>query len=300
MRERTIGGSFEWEGKGLHTGIFLHLKANPAPVGTGMIIRRTDLEGQPTIELLAENVRDTVRGTVLRNEQLQVSTVEHAMAALYAAGIDNCILEVDGPEFPILDGSALPYTDALAQVGILEQEADKKYIVIDEEIEYTTESGSVLKAYPCDHFEVEVEIGFNSTVLPAQTAELTDMALFPQEIAHSRTFVFVREIEPLLNMNLIRGGDLKNAIVIYDQIMPQEKMDMLTEKLHQAPIDASQLGYLSGPLHAANEPARHKLLDVIGDLALTGRPIKGRIVAKYPGHKVNTEFAHIIRTKYTI
>lgn len=300
MRERTIGGSFELEGKGLHTGIFLHLKANPAPAGTGMIIRRTDLEGQPTIELLAENVRDTMRGTVLRNEHLQVSTVEHAMAALYAAGIDNCIFEVDGPEFPILDGSSLPYTEALAQVGIVEQEADKKYVVIDEELEYSTESGSILKAYPCERFEVAVEIGFNSTVLSEQTAELTDMNQFPQEIAHSRTFVFVREIEPLLNMNLIRGGDLKNAIVIYDQLMPQEKMDVLTEKLHQPNIDATQLGYLSGPLHFENEPARHKLLDVIGDLALTGHPIKGRIVAKYPGHKVNTEFAHILRTKYTI
>jgi len=300
MRERTIGGSFELEGKGLHTGIYLHLKANPAPAGTGMIIRRTDLEGQPSIELLAGNVRDTVRGTVLRNEHLQVSTVEHAMAAFYAAGIDNCIFEVDGPEFPILDGSALLYTDSLARVGIVEQEAEKEYIVIDDLIEYSSESGSSLKAYPSDRFEVEVEIGFSSPVLPHQTAKLSDMNDFPSAVASARTFVFVREIEPLLNMNLIRGGDLKNAIVIYDRIMPQEKMDALTEKLQQPAIDASQLGYLSGPLHFENEPARHKLLDVIGDLALTGHPIKGRIVAKYPGHKVNTEFAHILRTKYTI
>ena len=299
MRERTIGGSFELEGKGLHTGIYLHLRALPAPAGTGMIIRRTDLEGQPTIELLAENVRDTVRGTVLRNEHLQVSTVEHAMAAFYAAGIDNCVFEVDGPEFPILDGSALMYTGALERVGIVEQEEEKNYIIIDEELEYTTESGSVLRAYPCDRFEVAVEIGFNSPVLPVQTAELCDMNEFPEAISRSRTFVFVREIEPLLDMNLIRGGDLKNAIVIYDQLMPQEKMDALTEKLQQPSIDVSQLGYLSGPLHFDNEPARHKLLDVIGDLALTGRPIKGRIEAKYPGHKVNTEFAHLIRTKYT-
>jgi UDP-3-O-[3-hydroxymyristoyl] N-acetylglucosamine deacetylase/3-hydroxyacyl-[acyl-carrier-protein] dehydratase len=298
MKQQTIGGSFKLEGKGLHTGIYLHLNAHPAPAGTGMIIRRTDLEGHPTIALLAENVKDTVRGTVLRNDKLQVSTVEHAMAAFYAAGIDNCIFEIDGPEFPILDGSALFYTEALSQVGVVEQEAEKEFLVITDEHEFVSDSGSVLKAYPCDRFEVEVEIGFNSPVLPEQTAQLRQMSDFPREIALARTFVFVREIEPLLNMNLIRGGDLKNAIVIYDRIMEQEKMDELTQKLQQSPIDATQLGYLSGPLHFDNEPARHKLLDVIGDLALTGRPIKGRIVARFPGHKANTEFANYLRTTY--
>ncbi|ODT55684.1 MAG: hypothetical protein BGP01_11920 [Paludibacter sp. 47-17] len=300
MRQQTIGGSFTLEGKGLHTGIYLHLSAHPAPVGTGMIIRRTDLEGHPAIALLAENVKDTVRGTVLRNEHLQVSTVEHAMAAFYAAGIDNCIFEIDGPEFPILDGSAVMYTEALGRVGIVEQDAEKEYLVIDQEHEYSSGSGSVIKAFPCDRFEVEVEIGFNSPVLPAQTAQLRRMSDFPHEIAMARTFVFVREIEPLLDMNLIRGGDLKNAIVIYDRIMAQDKMDELTHKLQQPSIDAAQLGYLSGPLHFDNEPARHKLLDVIGDLALTGRPIKGRIVARYPGHKVNTEFANYLRTTYIL
>jgi UDP-3-O-[3-hydroxymyristoyl] N-acetylglucosamine deacetylase/3-hydroxyacyl-[acyl-carrier-protein] dehydratase len=299
MRQRTIGGSFQLEGKGLHTGIYLHLAAHPAPAGTGMLIRRIDLEGQPTIAILAENVKDTLRGTVLRNEYLQVSTVEHAMASFYAAGIDNCIFEVDGPEFPILDGSARFFTESLERVGIVEQDAEKEFLVIDRELEFTTESGSIIKASPCDCFEVEVEIGFDSPVLPSQRAVLTNMNEFAENISHSRTFVFVREIEPLLNMNLIRGGDLQNAIVIYDREIPQESMNTLTEKLNQPAIDARQLGYVSGPLRFENEPARHKLMDVIGDLALTGMPIKGRIYAKYPGHKVNTEFAKYLRTTYT-
>lgn len=298
MRQRTIGGSFRVEGKGLHTGLYIHLTAHPAPAGSGMKIRRTDLEGQPEIALLAENVKETVRGTVLRNEQLQVSTVEHAMAALYAAGVDNCTLEVDGPEFPILDGSARFYAEALAEVGVVEQEAEKEFLVIDEEIVFEGANGSVIRAYPCDRFEVEVEIGFNSPVLPVQTATLVNMDEFREAVASCRTFVFVREIEPLLTMNLIRGGDLKNAIVIYDRAITQENMDALTGKLHQPSIDAAQLGYLSGPLLVENEPARHKLLDVIGDMGLVGHPIKGRIVARYPGHKINTEFASFIRTKY--
>lgn len=299
MKQRTIGGSFLLEGKGLHTGIYLHLNALPAPAGTGLIVRRTDLEDQPIIRLLAENVHDTVRGTVLRNGQVQVSTVEHALSAFYAAGVDNCIFEVDGPEFPILDGSACFYTEALARVGIVEQDASNTFLVIDKEIEYISDNGSIIKAYPSDRFEVEVQIGFNSPVLPEQTASLSEMTNFPQEIAPARTFVFVREIEPLLTMNLIKGGDLKNAIVIYDRLMSQEAMDLLTEKLQQDPVNAAQLGYLSGPLHFDNEPARHKLLDVIGDLALVGRPLRGRIVARFPGHKVNTEFAKYLRTNYS-
>ena len=298
MKQKTIGSSFKLEGKGLHTGIYLHLTAHPAPAGTGMIVRRIDLEGQPSLALLAEHVKDTVRGTVIRNEHLQVSTVEHALAAFYAAGIDNCIFDVDGPEFPILDGSSRFYTESLARVGVVEQDAVKTFLVIDQEEEYISDTGSVIRAYPCDCFEVEVEIGFNSPVLPDQKARLGKLEEFPEAVAHSRTFVFVREIEPLLNMNLIRGGDLKNAIVIYDRVISQESMDALTEKLQQQTLDASQLGYLSGPLLFDNEPARHKLLDVIGDLALVGHPIKGRIVAKYPGHKVNTEFANFLRTKY--
>lgn len=229
---------------------------------------------------------------------MQISTIEHAMAAFFAAGIDNCLFEVDGPEFPILDGSARLFRDKIQEVGIEVQDATKDFIVIKDEIEYKTETGSEIKAYPADKLELEVMIGFDSPVLREQTASLDDLKDFNEQTASARTFVFVREIEPLLNMNLIKGGDLKNAIVIYDKIMSQEAVDRLTEKLHQHRVDATQLGYLNGGIKFENEPAMHKLLDLVGDLALVGKPIKGRIVAKYPGHKINTEFAKLLRKTY--
>ncbi len=234
---------------------------------------------------------DTVRGTVLVKDGVRVSTIEHALAAFYAAGIDNCLFTVDGPEFPILDGSARFYCEKLAEVGVVEQEQAKEYLIVNKEIEYTCSNGSVIKAFPSDKMEFEVEIGFNSAVLKNQTANLSDLSTFAADFAPSRTFVFVREIEPLLQMNLIKGGDLKNAIVIYDTLMSQEKFDSLTDKLHQPRMDASKPGYLSGPLKFDNEPARHKLLDLIGDLALLGKPFKGKVTALYPGHRANTAFA---------
>lgn len=298
MKQKTIRDSFVIEGIALHTGLNIKLKANPAPINHGIIICRTDLEGKPTIEAIAENVGYTVRGTVLSNDRMQISTIEHAMAAFFAAGIDNCLFEVDGPEFPILDGSARLFRDKIQEVGIEVQDATKDFIVIKDEIEYKTETGSEIKAYPADKLELEVMIGFDSPVLREQTASLGDLKDFNEQTASARTFVFVREIEPLLNMNLIKGGDLKNAIVIYDKIMSQEAVDRLTEKLHQHRVDATQLGYLNGGIKFENEPAMHKLLDLVGDLALVGKPIKGRIVAKYPGHKINTEFAKLLRKTY--
>jgi UDP-3-O-[3-hydroxymyristoyl] N-acetylglucosamine deacetylase / 3-hydroxyacyl-[acyl-carrier-protein] dehydratase len=298
MKQKTIGNSFIIEGIALHTGLNIKLKASPAPVNHGIIIRRIDLDGQPEIEAIADNVGQTVRGTVLKNDNMQVSTIEHAMAAFYAAGIDNCLFEVDGPEFPILDGSARFFRDKIREAGIIIQDATKDYLTITDEIEFKTDSGSVIKAYPADKLEVEVMIGFDSDVLREQTASLDNLKDFNKQTAHARTFVFVREIEPLLKMDLIKGGDLKNAIVIYDKIMSQETIDMLTEQLHQPRVDATQLGYLNGGIKFENEPAMHKLLDLIGDLALVGRPVKGRIVAKYPGHKINTEFAKLLRKTY--
>lgn len=299
MKQKTIGNTFAIEGIALHTGLNIKLVAKPAPVNHGIKIRRTDIEGQPEIDAIADNVGDTVRGTVLRNAHFQVSTIEHAMAAFYAAGVDNCLFEVDGPEFPILDGSARFYRDKLIEVGIVEQEAAKDYLVIEKELELSIKTGSTIKAYPAEKFELEVLIGFDSPVLREQMAVLEDIADFNEQTATARTFVFVREIEPLLNMNLIKGGDLKNAIVIYDRIMSQEAMDKLTAKLHKHDkVDASKLGYLNGGIKFENEPAMHKLLDLVGDLALVGKPIKGKIVAKYPGHRVNTEFAKLLRDTY--
>lgn len=256
------------------------------------------MAGTPEIEAVADNVIETVRGTVLKIADSQVSTIEHAMAAFYASGIDNCLFEVNGPEFPILDGSAKLFIEKIQEVGIVVQSSEKDYISISELTECSIATGSNIKAYPADELEIEVKIGFNSPVLKEQSAQLKYLKNFAGEIASARTFVFVREIEPLLNMNLIKGGDLKNAIVIYDKIMPQEALNALTDKLNQPRINADELSYLSGELHYENEPARHKLLDVLGDLALAGKPVKGRIVATYPGHTINTEFAKLLRNKY--
>lgn len=291
MNQRTIGNPFTLSGIGLHTGIVVTLTAYPAAPNSGIRIKRIDLEGEPEIPALVQYVGDTLRGTVLVKEGVRISTIEHAMAALYAAGVDNCLLTVDGPEFPILDGSSVFYCEKLNEVGIVEQEAEKDFLVLQEAIEYRAENGSVIRAIPSDTLEFEVEIGFNSAVLKNQSASLSDLSTFATDFAKARTFVFVREIEPLLQLNLIKGGDLKNAIVIYDTLMSQEKFDKLTDMLHQPKMDASKPGYLSGPLYFDNEPARHKLLDVIGDLALVGKPIKAKITARFPGHKANIAFA---------
>jgi UDP-3-O-[3-hydroxymyristoyl] N-acetylglucosamine deacetylase/3-hydroxyacyl-[acyl-carrier-protein] dehydratase len=298
MKQKTLGNYFTVEGKGLHTGIELSLKVNPAPAGYGIKIIRTDIEGRPEIPAIADLVSQTVRGTVLKSGDVQVSTIEHAMAALYAFQIDNCLLEVNGPEFPILNGSSEMYVRKIEEVGVVAQDAEKEILVINEEIEYISESGSVIRAYPSENQEFEVSIGFNSTVLEDQSAGLCGFENFSRDFAKARTFVFVRDIEPLLKMNLIKGGDLKNAIVIYDRLMSQDDLDKLTDKLHQTRIDATKPGYLSGELYFENEPARHKLIDLMGDIALVGKTVIGKIVAIHPGHKINTEFAKILREKY--
>ncbi len=294
--QKTIKESFSLTGKGLHTGLQIELTFKPAPENHGVKIKRIDLEGQPVIEALAENVTHTVRGTVLQKGDVQVSTVEHALAALFAYGIDNCLLEVNAPEFPILDGSARFYVDKIENAGVVEQDAEKDYYVVTKKIEYSNpETGSKITMLPDDDFSVDVHIGFKSPVLGNQFASLDKLSDFASEIACARTFVFVREIEPLLSMNLIKGGDLKNAIVIYDEVTTQDKMDELAKKLNQPSIDATKPAYLSGDLFFENEPARHKLLDVIGDLSLIGKNIKAKIIARYPGHKINTDLAKQIR-----
>jgi UDP-3-O-[3-hydroxymyristoyl] N-acetylglucosamine deacetylase/3-hydroxyacyl-[acyl-carrier-protein] dehydratase len=295
-KQKTIKEKFTLQGKGLHTGLEISLTFIPAVENHGIKLKRIDLPEQPIIEALAENVTHTIRGTVLQKGEVQISTVEHALAALYALGIDNCLLEVNGPEFPILDGSAKHYVEKILEVGIEELNAKKDEYIVRKKIEYSLpDSKSKITLLPDDIFSIDVHIGFDSPVLSNQFASLDSLDNFVTEIASARTFVFVHEIEPLLNMNLIKGGDLKNALVIYDKEISQERMDFLTEKLNQKPIDASKLGYINNELNYPNEPARHKLLDVIGDLSLIGKPIKGKVIANYPGHKINTEFAKLIR-----
>ena len=297
LKQKTLKESFSLSGKGLHTGLNLTVTFNPAPDNHGYKIQRTDLEGQPIIEAVADNVVETTRGTVLAKNGAKVSTVEHGMAALYALGIDNCLIQVDGPEFPILDGSAQDYVREIERVGIVEQNAVKDFYIIKSKIEFRDEqTGSSIIVLPDESFSLNVLVSYDSTIIPNQFATLEDMGKFKDEIAASRTFVFVREIEPLLQAGLIKGGDLDNAIVIYERQMSQENYDKLADVMGVPHMDATQLGYIMHkPLVWPNECARHKLLDVIGDMALIGRPIKGRIIATRPGHTINNQFARRMR-----
>lgn len=297
MKQLTLNGEFSVKGKGLHTGLEIEATFLPAPENHGYKIQRVDLEGEPVIDALAENVTDTDRGTVLARGDVRVSTVEHALAALYAAGVDNCLIKVTGPEIPILDGSARQFSEAIERVGVVEQSADKNFYVVKRKIEVRDpQTGAHLTVLPDSDFSVDVMISYDSPVLANQFARLENMSEFKQQISGSRTFVFVREIEPLLNANLIKGGDLDNAIVIYDKEMAQEKLDHISDLMGVEHKQVNELGFINNrPLEFENEPARHKLLDVLGDTALIGRPLKGRIIACRPGHKINTTFAKQIR-----
>lgn len=283
------------KGKGLHTGAYITAEFCPADANSGYKIQRVDLEGMPIIDCDAMLVGETQRGTVLVKDGIKVSTIEHAMAALFAAGIDNVLIKLDGPEMPILDGSAYYWTFNINKVGIEEQDAEREYLDIKERIEVEGEHGEKLVVEPSDHFSIEVTTDFDSPFLGRMTASINDMDDFAEEFASARTFVFVREIEPLLQMGLIKGGDLGNAIVIYEKELPQERFNALTQKIGVENMDATQLGYLNPkPLTWDNECTRHKLLDVIGDLALIGKHIRGKLVAYKPGHGINNKFARKI------
>lgn len=297
FKQKTLAGSFSLFGKGLHTGLNLTVTFNPAPENSGYKIQRIDLEGEPIIQAIAENVVDTSRGTVVANGEARCSTIEHAMAALYALGIDNCLIQVNGPEFPILDGSSIMYVENIRRVGVVEQNAPKDFYVIKKKIEFRDdETGSSIIILPDEQFSITTMISFDSQFINSQFATLDNMDDFTEHIAPARTFVFVREMEPLLKAGLIKGGDLDNAIVIYEKEISQEALDRLADHLHVEHRDATALGYIQDrPLVWQNEPARHKLLDIIGDMALIGRPIKGRIIATRPGHTINNKFARQMR-----
>lgn len=299
MQQRTLKSSFTFTGKGLHTGLDITLTVTPAPVGHGIVFQRVDLEGQPTIPALAEYVCGTMRGTVIKKGEASVSTIEHCMSALYACGIDNALLQVNAPELPILDGSAIEYVKKIDEVGFEEQDAEKKYFCVTHPIKFSDEqTGSSITLLPDTHFSLSVGVDFNSPVLNNQYAMLENVDDYAKEIASCRTFVFVREIEPLLKAGYIKGGDLDNAIVIYDQEMSPEDFERLAKITKASNIDVKKLGYLNENLRFNNEPARHKLLDLIGDLALIGMPIIGRVIASHPGHTFNTTFAKKFRREY--
>ena len=296
-KQKTLGGSFSLFGKGLHTGLNLTVTFNPAPENHGYKIQRIDLDGQPIIEAIAENVVDTSRGTVVAKGDARCSTIEHGMAALYAMGIDNCLIQVNGPEFPILDGSSKMYVENIRRVGIEVQNAPKDFYVIKKKIEFRDEeTGSSIIILPDEQFSITAMISFDSQFINSQFATLDSMEDFSEEIASARTFVFVREIQPLLKAGLIRGGALALAFVFCGKRICQESRDELADYMKVEHKDATKLGYLNDqPLVWRNEPARHKLLDIIGDMALIGRPIKGRIIATRPGHTINNKFARQMR-----
>ena len=296
-KQKTLKSSFSLSGKGLHTGLDLTVTFNPAPENTGYRIQRVDLEEQPVITALAEKVVDTQRGTVLAQGDVRVSTVEHGLSALYALGIDNCLIQVNGPEFPILDGSTIMYVEKIEEVGIEEQNAQKDYYIIRKKIEVRDEeSGSCITILPDEEFSVTAMCSFQSKFINSQFATLDDIHDYTKEIAPARTFVFVRDIMPLLDANLIKGGDLENAIVIYERQVSQQQLDNLADLLKVPHMDATKIGFIQPkPLMWENECTRHKLLDIIGDMALIGRPIKGRIVATRPGHTINNKFARLMR-----
>jgi len=301
MKQSTIQSPVSVHGVGLHTGKKVTLTFRPAPANHGYRFQRIDLPEQPVITADVKLVASTNRGTTLRSGEAQVSTVEHVLSALTGLGIDNILMEIDGPEMPIMDGTSMPFVEALNRAGREELAAEKEYFEITEPISYKDEiTGTELLALPSDNFEATVMIDFNSSVLGQQFAALHNIDEYVDEIASCRTFVFVHELEKLLEMGLIKGGDSENAIVIADRKMDQGELDDLARKLGKQSVKVDSEGVLNTvKLRFQNEPARHKLLDVIGDLALIGKPIRGKIVATKPGHTANVEFARILKKHLT-
>jgi UDP-3-O-[3-hydroxymyristoyl] N-acetylglucosamine deacetylase/3-hydroxyacyl-[acyl-carrier-protein] dehydratase len=301
MNQHTIQREVTLSGIGLHTGKAVNIVFKPAPVDHGVKFQRVDLPDKPYITADVSRVVQTTRGTTLSENGGQVHTVEHLLASLMGMGIDNVLIELDGPEIPILDGSGRPFIQALEKAGRQEQDLEREYFEVTDTISYKDElTGTELIAVPADNFQVTTMIDFNSKTLGHQYASLDDMSDFKTQIAPCRTFVFLHEVEQLANQGLIKGGDFDNAIVIAERHFPQAELDALARKLGKESFRVEKEGVLNNTeLQFKNEPARHKLLDVVGDLALIGRPIKGKIMATKPGHKANVEFAKILK-KYLV
>jgi UDP-3-O-[3-hydroxymyristoyl] N-acetylglucosamine deacetylase/3-hydroxyacyl-[acyl-carrier-protein] dehydratase len=300
MKQKTLARSFSLEGVGLHTGKSVIIEFEPAEINYGIRFMRVDMEDQPVLTADVNQVVSTNRGTTIRNGEAQISTVEHVLSSLAGLGIDNVLIKVNGPEIPIMDGSALHFVEGILKAGSIEQSADREYFEIEEPISFRDEvTGTELLALPGDSFEITAMIDFNSQILGHQYASLQNIEDYATQIAPCRTFVFVRELEQLFDQNLIKGGDLDNAVVIADRLMDQDELDRLAKKLGKQSIKVEKTGILNTTsLKFENEPARHKLLDVLGDLTLLGRPIKGKIVARKPGHTANIEFTKLLKRKF--
>lgn len=299
--QRTLARPFSIHGRGLHTGVDVTMTFLPAPENHGFKFRRTDLPGQPIIEADADLVVDTSRGTLLEKNGARIGTIEHSLAALVGMGLDNVLIDVNNEEAPIIDGSARVFVEGIEQAGIVSQKEERHYLEIKEKIVFRDEkTGSELIALPDEDYALNVNIAFNSRVLNNQFAVLNSIAGFRKEISMCRTFVFLHELEFLLkHNNLIKGGDLSSAIVIIDKDMSQEELDRLADLFNHERVAVKKEGILNNvDLHFDNECARHKLLDVIGDLALTGRHIRGRIIATKPGHGANTAMARALKKNF--
>lgn len=297
-KQRTLKRDCSFEGAGLHTGTSCRVEICPAPEDQGLQFVRTDLEGEPVIPALANFVCDCSRGTTLGVENATIATVEHLLAALWSLGVDNATIRVNGPEIPILNGSAAIFCQGITEAGIVEQEKERAYFTVQERTSYYDEANGVeLTVYPAQDYSVDVLVDYQSKVLGHQYASFCEDGDFAKNIAPARTFVFFHELEKLRAHNLIKGGDLANALVIVEEEVSQAQIDSMAELFGKPTVEYQSNGILSAnPLLFANEPARHKLLDVLGDLALIGQRIKGHVVARRPGHRANTELAKMLRS----
>ncbi len=293
MNTHTISSSVSLSGRGLHTGKNVTVTFNPAPEHTGIMFRRVDLPGQPMVHAIATNVFDTSRGTSLKENNAEVRTVEHLMAALAGLQIDNVIVDIDAEETPILDGSARYYVEALQKAGIVEQQQEREYFVVTKPYSFSLPEKQIeIRVEPYDGFDIKVDVDYGTAVLATQTAELKDITNFYPEIYNCRTFVFLHELQFLIANNLVKGGDVDNAIVFVAQMPEQKVLDQLSAFFKRKNLKVTENGVLDNvELHHSNEPARHKLLDLVGDLYLLGKPLKGRVYASHPGHFANTELA---------
>ncbi|MFI3306072.1 MAG: bifunctional UDP-3-O-[3-hydroxymyristoyl] N-acetylglucosamine deacetylase/3-hydroxyacyl-ACP dehydratase [Rikenellaceae bacterium] len=295
-KQQTIKSTIGFSGKGLHTGVQVSMRVTPAPADYGIVFKRVDLEGAPEIPALADFVTDTSRGTTIESNGVKVSTIEHITSALWTLGVDNAIIEIDNCETPIMDGSAMEYAKAIIEAGLEEQEAERSfYEVTDKKVYTVPDKGVAIIVYPDDEFSVSVHVDYNSKVVGNQYATFAPNEDYASLIAPSRTFCFVHELEPMMKMNLIKGGDLDNAIVVVEKELSQEQLDHLKAIFNKDEIVVKG-GYLNNQeLRFANELARHKLLDLLGDFALLGMRIKGRVWATRPGHDANTKFMYELK-----
>lgn len=297
MKQKTLSQIYTFKGKGLHTGLEVTMTVHPADADNGIRFCRTDIGPDAVIPATADLVTSTARGTTLEKGDVRISTIEHIMSAFAGFGIDNAYVEIDAPEAPILDGSASAYAKAFSEDGLVEQDAERKYLAVTEKVHYRDEAtGAEITILPDDEFSVDLMIDYGSKVLGNQYARLNPQVDYASEIAPCRTFVFFHELEPLFNNNLIKGGDLDNAIVVVERPVPQEELDRLSAIFNVERLERVPEGYLNHTsLRFENECARHKLLDVMGDLALVGYPIRGKVIASKPGHQVNTTVAKMLR-----